>query len=195
MTGFVRAIRRGVLPCILLLASASTARATLVEYETSNVSGNTWRYDYTVTNDSLSRSIDELTIFFTLGLYENVNFGGAPAGWDALVIAPDPNLPDDGFYDALALGSGLAVGATLGGFYAVFDWLGSGTPGSQSFSVFDALTFDTLDVGFSVPRAAPPPTPVAEPHTLSLLIIAMLAAFGGAQRRRAGLSRSTARLS
>ena len=155
---------------LALATSFGSANATVIEYGATNVSGNLWQYDYTVTNDSLGASLDEFTIFFQLGLYENIAVGDTPADWDPLAIQPDPGLPDDGFYDALALVSGIAPGGTLGGFSLTFNWLGAGTPGSQLFNIVDATTIETLEQGFTSLRGgSTPPTAVPEPVSPLLL--------------------------
>jgi hypothetical protein len=126
-----------------------------------DLGGGSFEYEYSVTNDTLAVDIEEFTIFFEVGLYENLSATSTPADWDPLVIQPDTAIPDDGFYDALALVSGISPSDTLGGFGVSFDWLGSGTPGAQFFEVVDPITFAALDSGTT--------TPVPEPATLLLL--------------------------
>lgn len=185
MLAFARRALLGVM--VFGTVPVATSQATIIEYDTSNIAGTTWRYDYTVANNTLGASLNEFTIFFGRDLYQNVSLGGAPAGWDPLAIEPDPNLPDSGFYDALALGSGLAPGSGLSGFFVMFDWLGAGTPASQLFNVVDAETIETLEVGFTVPRVTTPPTtPVPEPSLLSLLAVAMLVGGLSVWRNRTG---------
>lgn len=123
--------------------------ATTVSFDVTNISGNTWEYTYTVANDTLGFDIEEFTIFFDVGLYENLVATATPADWDPLVIQPDLGLPDDGFYDALALVIGIAPGNSLSGFGVQFDFLGAGMPGSQLFQIVDPNTFDVLDEGFT----------------------------------------------
>ena len=90
------------------------------------------------------------------------------------------NLPDSGFFDSLALGTGLLPGASLGGFLVEFDWLGVGAPGAQSFTIVDPSTFATLDSGLTS-LVSDPPTGVPEPSTLGLLVLGLA---GIAARRR-----------
>ena len=133
----------------LLFANVFLAHATTVFYNVSNISGNTWEYSYTISNDMLTVDIEEFTIFFDVGLYENLVAASPPAGWDPLVIEPDPFIPDDGFYDALALSVGIAPDDSLGGFNVQFDYLGAGVPGDQFFDIVDPVTFMSLDSGFT----------------------------------------------
>jgi hypothetical protein len=146
--------------CLVALASivvTSTSNAAVIPYDAVEESGATWRYDYSVTNSTLGGAIDELTLYFPLGQYSNLSVSGAPSGWNSIVAQPDPNLPADGFYDSVALSSGLGSGQTLSGFSATFTWLGAGTPGAQSFDIIDPNTFATLESGRTVPAPVPLP--------------------------------------
>ena len=178
---------RNIFLFILLWASVSTASATTILYNITNTSGNTWEYMYTVKNDILSVDIEEFTIFFDSSLYENLVATTTPIDWDPLVIQPDLGIPDDGFYDALALVFGISPGEILGGFGVQFDFLGIGTPGSQAFDIVDAFTFDLLDSGITTlasvptPTPGPAPTPVPEPNLL-LLMSSGLLVFAGRKR-------------
>jgi hypothetical protein len=155
---------------VSLLAPVAPASATTVSYQATQVGATTWQYDYTVSNDSLGVDINEFTIFFALGDYANLSVFATPADWDSLVAEPDPNLPDDGWFDSLALVSGIAPGASLGGFSVRFDWLGQGTPGAQSFAVIDPETFAVLGSG----RSLSPGSPVPEPGSLALLGLGLI---------------------
>lgn len=137
---------------LVLATFAYCAQATTITYSTQNLGGNTWQYSYTVVNDTLAQSIDEFTIYFDLFLYENLSLAGqaTPPAWDAVAIEPDPALPDDGFYDGLALNLGIAQGAALGQFQITFDYLGNGAPKEQFFEVVDPTSFAVLDSGFTV---------------------------------------------
>lgn len=123
------------------------AEATTISYDVNNIAGNRWEYSYTINNDTLSGDIEEFTIYFAVGSYENLIAGTTPGNWDSLVTQPDVLLPANGFYDSLALVSGIAPNASLSGFSVAFDFLGSGTPGSQPYDIIDPLTFQTLDSG------------------------------------------------
>ncbi len=144
--------------------------ATMVDGMLTNLAGNRWQADYTVTNDTLASPIEEITIWFALGLYDNLSVLSTPSSWDAIAINPDPFIPDDGFYDALALSSGIGAGASLGGFSMAFDWLGSAsTPISQFFEVVDPFTFNVLESGqTSLSVSNPNPTPVPVPDSALL---------------------------
>lgn len=172
----------------LCIAAAGSAHATLIEYVATNLGGTTWEYEYTITNDTLGFDIEEFTIWFDYTLFDNLAIGPGPAGWDPLAIQPDPGLPDDGFFDSLALAGGIASGATLGGFTVTVDYFGAGAPGAQFFEIVDPLTFATLDSGMTV--QAQPPQPIPEPGMIALLAAAALA-FVAARRRRTPAAAAT----
>jgi hypothetical protein len=91
--------------------------------------------------------------------------------WDVISIQPDPALPDDGFFDALAL---VNAPATLSGFTIEFAWLGAGVPGAQPFVIYDS-DFATIESGITV--SAPNAT-VPEPSTLGLILVGLIALRG-----------------
>jgi hypothetical protein len=163
----------------LMFLIATNAHATYIEYEATNLSGNTWEYLYTVHNDTLTTDIEEFTIYFQVGLFENLAMAGAPTDWDPLAIEPDLLLPDDGFYDALALSSGIAPMASQGGFSVRFDYLGMGAPGPQHFEIVNPTNFAVMDSGMT--RLASVPMP--EPGTALLLLGGLLGGLAIAKRR------------
>jgi hypothetical protein len=150
----------------------------VIDYSVTPLGGQTWQFDYTVTNDSEALTIDEFTIYFDRTLFGSLVIVGAPDVWDPLVAQPDLELPSDGFFDALALAFGIAPGLSLSGFSVAFTFLGSGTPGSQPFDIVDPETFAVLASGVTSLAAQAVP----EPGTLSLLLLAAFVA--GAQRMR-----------
>jgi PEP-CTERM motif len=176
---------QGLVGAALLLVTA-LSHATVITYTANNVGGDTWRFDYALLNDTLNAPIEEFTIFFDRDLFSNLSFGAAPEGWDPLVVQPDLQLPDNGFFDALALGGGLAAGESLSGFSVTAGWLGIGVPGSQLWTIVDPLSFATLESGSTslfVPSEEPPPTSVPEPGSLALFAIGILGAASLRRRR------------
>jgi len=140
----------------------SSAYATVISYDTTNITGNRWQYNYTIVNDTLADNIEAFTIYFDVGLYDHLSFISVPTDWDPLTIQPDANLPGDGFFDALALVSGIAPSDLLGGFSISFDWLGQDAPGDQFFEIYDA-GFSVIDSGmtqFVVPINVPEPASI-----------------------------------
>lgn len=165
----------------LFISASSIAGASIVHYDVSQVDAatHTWQYDFSVTNDSLSGDLGEFAVFFDVGLYSNLQLIASPAGWDSLVVQPDPALPDAGFFDALALGAGLAPGASLGGFSVSFVFAGAGAPGAQAFSIYDA-DFAVIDSGRTQANAT---GTVPEPGSLLLLALALAVLVAGRSLR------------
>jgi PEP-CTERM motif len=164
------AIMRWFMAGLLGLAAAMPTHATTVRYDLSLVSGTTWQYNFSVTNDSLATSIDEFTIFFDQTLFSNLLLVSAPVGWDPLAIQPDPGLPQDGYFDWLALSTGIGQGQSLGSFRVRVNYGGNGAPGSSLFNVIDPKTFQTLDEGFTTATV----TAIPEPSTIALMTSGLL---------------------
>jgi hypothetical protein len=171
-----------VLAAVFAVLCAPVCQAAVITYSATNTAGSTWRYDYAVTNDTLAGSLEEFTIFFDRSFHTDLALSSSPADWDSIVVQPDLNLPDDGFFDSLALSGGLSAGDTLSGFSVTFDWLGVGQPGSQLWTVVDPLSFETIESGFTV--LLEPPVDVPEPGTVALLIIGLLGAVSGRRNAR-----------
>ena len=164
----------------LAVVGALPAQATVVRYDLGNVAGNTWQYDFSITNDSLATSIGEFTIFFDQALFSHLQLVSAPVGWDPLAIQPDMGLPQDGFFDWLALGPGIAQGQSLGSFRVRVDFSGTSAPGRSLFQVVDPKTFVTLDQGFTTPVV----TAVPEPGSMALLSTGLLLLLGKSRLSR-----------
>jgi hypothetical protein len=159
----------------------AVAHASLISYDVTSLGGTTWRYDYTIANDSLEVPVEEFTVYFEAGSFLNLRSPAGPSNWDVLAVEPDTALPDDGFFDALALIGGLMPGGAQNGFSIEFDFLGAGTPGSQFFEFLTA-SLDILDVGFT--QLAAVPAPVPEPASGSLFAGALAwVAFRKLRRR------------
>ncbi len=152
--------------CVVLFGNtASASLLTEIVYSTNDLGGGRWEYTYDVTNISLIPPIEELTIYFDYGQYDNlvVTTPETPPEWDQIVWQVEPILNDPGGYDALANAENIAIdiGETLSGFSVSFDWLGTGDPGSQFYEIVNPTTFETIDFGYTVP--------VPEPATLFLI--------------------------
>lgn len=134
----------------LYILSLTKAGATVISYDVTNISGNTWEYSYSLSNDTLAFDIQEFTIYFDYGVYQNLSITplSSPAGWDSLVIQPGAFLTNDGYFDSFSL-AGLAPGDSVGLFSVQFDFLGTGGPGSQFFEIVSANDFSVLDSGYT----------------------------------------------
>jgi hypothetical protein len=160
------------------LVCAPVANATFIEYSATSLGGNSWRYEYSVTNDTLADPLEYFVLDFDLSLYENLRDQVGPAGWDILLLQPDPLIPAGGVFDALALDGGITFGTTLAGFALTFDFLGPNAPGTQPFTVLDFGTFEPVESGVATDVNSVP-----EPGTLSLSLLALLL-LAGTRRAR-----------
>jgi hypothetical protein len=143
--------------CALILFAnlAWGSNATQVSYNVTQIGSARWQYDYTVSNKSLSEAIKEFTVHFDAASCSNLALvTPSPAGWDAIVMQPEPLLHDGGAYDAVTLGGGILGGQNAGVFSVKFDWLGAGAPGSQLYEIVNPSTFATIDSGSTVPEPA-----------------------------------------
>jgi hypothetical protein len=148
---------------------AVNGHSTVIDFTVTQITGTQWRYGYSIKNDTLSVPITEFTIFFNRGLYSNLSVAASPIDWDSLVAQPDPAIPADGFFDALAiplplLPGGIVPGGTAAGFTVVFDYLGANSPGRQHFDIVDER-FNVVDSGFTSSLTA-----VSAPATLALTL-------------------------
>lgn len=160
----------------LLLATAlgsSNAQSIVIDYELIALGSNSYQYNYIVTNDDFAPGIEEFSIFFDLGLYDNLIVTNTPSGWDSIVLQPDPALPDDGLFDSLALGPPITLGMTVSGFSVAFDWLGTESPENQYFDIVDPSTFDVLYSGATNLNSVSVP----EPSSLLLFIVGLISIF------------------
>lgn len=160
------------LVCVTFLAVFTpSAQAVAIEYAVAPLGGDSWRYDYTITNIGLPATFDELTVYFDVSQYTLLANALAPPGWDLIVVQPDAGIPSNGFYDALSL-FGAPGDATLSGFSVSFTYLGSGTPGAQLFELIDSSDFSLVQSGTT--QLPGPVIGVPEPSTLSLMLLAGL---------------------
>ena len=131
--------------CTFMPGAQTSVHATTITYTATDLNdilgpgGDFWEYRYTVSGQSFAPDMG-FSIVFTLGRYSDLEAPPVNGDWDVVAFQPDPSLPDDGFYDALAL----VNNATLTDpFVARFVWLGGSlmVPGAQAFLVY------TLDSG------------------------------------------------
>jgi hypothetical protein len=153
------------------LASATTITYTAIDLADSVGGEDLWRYTYTVSASTFDMDFG-FDIFFDPSLYEQLQDPPpiVNGDWDAITLQPDPLLPDDGLYDALALVDGASL---LDVFTVDFVYVGVGIPGSQPFEVFDP-SFDVIESGSTVP--------IPEPSTAALMALGLVGL--AAKRRR-----------
>ena len=144
------AARLAVMPILLCISSVANAQTPTVT-GVSSFSSGLYRYNYTITNNSLNELID-VTIHINSGPVLNLT---APTGYSTNY---DVNL---GLVDFLENTSVFATGTPVSGFF--FD-----SPLAPTrFGVFDALTADSLGGSASFTGTTLAPSP--EPGSIALL--------------------------
>lgn len=179
------AIRRVIVTIGFLVFSQSSAQAEGIESIATSLGGNSWRYDYTITNSTPSLAFDEVTIYFDHTKYSNLRQAAVPSGWDPFVAQPDTGIPADGYFDVLNLGMPLAAGEVVSGFSITFDLFASAAPAGQPFDVLDSSTFELINSGMVVLTST---SPVPEPGALTMMLMGM--GLVCIAQRRARTSRS-----
>lgn len=166
--------KRGFFVIIFMFIFTSNVFAVILTdifYEVDDLGSGRWEYTYDVKNVSLESPIEEFTIWFDYGRYDNllVTTPDPLAGnWDEIVLQPEPVISDDGLYDALTLALGIGEGEIVSGFSVSFDWLDEGVPGSQYYEIVvpDTSPMEVIDSGWT--------RPIPEPSTLLLLFVSTL---------------------
>jgi hypothetical protein len=180
----------------LLWATCQSASAITITYQAfdliDSVPGqDLWQYSYSVSDHSFA-SATGFSIYFDFSSYAQLESPppSVNAEWDALTIQPDPGLPGDGIYDALALVDNAYLSDP---FTVEFIWLGSGEPGAQYFEIYDT-NFSTMLSGTTqllVTAGGAGQTQVPEPP-VSVLLAAGLLSWMVARRKfyQKGLGRA-----
>lgn len=163
-----------------LLMAAGAAQAAMVEYSATFLGGQSWRYDYQLVNSGPAVEFDEFTVYFGSFNVSNLSVLASPAGWSSLVVQPDPQLPDVGYFDALNLSGLVPAGSTIPGFSILFTAAQDFVPGSQRFDLVLSDPFTTLHTGLTQAAVSAVPLPVP-----ALLLLAGLGLGATARRRRA----------
>lgn len=185
-----------ILGALALALSVQTAGATLIEYELTPTGGNSYRYEYNVTNDGTlgaGVALEWFAILFDPALYDEtsltiVTADPPAADWDELILGS--GLLIDAAYDVFALGGGIADGGSVAGFAVEFTWLGAGMPSVQGFEIFDPVSLNVIETGST--RATV--TSVPEPGTPALLLLAAITAVAMLRRKRQDVAAPASRL-
>jgi hypothetical protein len=154
--------RRRILAGLFLMSFVfpATAPAILIQYEATELSDTTegadlWQYTYAVSDHTFNAG-QGFTIYFDHLLYKEIESPTPTVNgeWDIIVWQPEPSVSTDGAYDALSVTS-KAEGASLEQPFTVqFVWLGDGTPGSQSFEIYQERPFNVLTSGTTTSLSA-----------------------------------------
>lgn len=157
-------------------AGALPARADPLDvtYTVTSLGGGSFEYAYMLSGYNLLTG-DDLAIYFPLATSANLtDLGTGGTDYSTFVFQPDPNLPADGEYDAIANGDDPNASTVLD---AAFVYSGTGIPGAQAFTLYDP-NYNVISTGETM--AAPTP----EPSTLLLLCSGILAIYAVRQRQR-----------
>lgn len=159
---------------------SAQVQAVSIRYQASDlrvtVSGqDLWRYVYQVSGNLTAFS--GFNVLFDSTLYGSLeDFPVAPnADWISSTSQPVSSLPADGLYTAIAAQDNASLADP---FTVSFVWLGTGTPGAQTFEVFGA-DFLVIETGSTSPFGAPA---IPEPGSL-LLVAGALGLLGWRNRR------------
>jgi len=160
---------RALVASVVLLGGA--AQAVTIKYQANDLSDlvagqDRWSYAY-----QLSGSFgffEGVNLLYPAANYADLDLTVPPdpGDWSSLLTQPDPVFPADGLLgiSAMALLSPIDVPFTL-----EFTWLGSGSPGEQSFEVLDD-SFNVVAVGRTT---LPAQTGLPEPGSLLLIGVAL----------------------
>jgi hypothetical protein len=163
---------------LCFVSFTNSASAANITYEATDLADivlgkDLWKYTYTV-SDHIFDINNGFSIFFDPQEYSNLE-DPAPAvniDWDILVFQPDGGLPADGIYDALSLSNGASLADP---FMLSFIWSGNGSPGAQSYEIFDA-SFNIVASGITVSN-------VPEPTSVFLLASGLIGIYGAKRKR------------
>lgn len=163
--------------------NASEAQAIAIQFDTTNINGDVWRYSYSVT-DFVFEANQALFIDFDSNLYRDLQAQPPAPNADWYTTTFPTSDPTPGVAGDLPPGSFVALsqigGASLADpFTVTFVWLGANAPGSQPFTVYQLLD----DEGIPVPIASGQTAPVPEPATLGLTAMGLAMACARLRRR------------
>ncbi|MBN1505151.1 MAG: hypothetical protein JW952_08835 [Candidatus Eisenbacteria bacterium] len=125
--------------------AAATVTASLV-YVEGPIENRTFRFDYTITNNSIEPSISGFIVFFDADGLNRANFLSytAPTYWDDVFVTPE--APDGSWnveWDELSGTDRIEPGESHNGFSVTFQWNDPyNYPGSQEFEVWNGGAYE-----------------------------------------------------
>lgn len=128
---------------LLFLVAGSSLRADTIYYQTTDLGSGNWQYTYTLSGFNLTAN-ELIAIYFDINSDSNLDPSPVPpnSDWSLQVFQPDPGIPTDGEMDSIAQVDSPSLADP---FTESFTYSGSGTPGPQSFSVYDTNFNDIFD--------------------------------------------------
>jgi hypothetical protein len=162
---------------VVTLAAPLSAIGAGISATYRPVTPNQWLVDFVVTGDGTPSVINDFTIYFPDATFASLSLAQSPAGWDSLLVQPDPTLHSAGFLDSLALGTGIGNGGSVGGFEVKFNFLGQGVPPALHFDINDA-NFHAVFSGVTSVTAVP------EPEIAWLMLLGFAAIAGSRIRAK-----------
>ncbi len=172
-----------------VLLSAGSVSAATIGYEVTHLSGNLWEYQYSVSDLSgITFLANETTIDinFDQSLYGTLSNGVTNSDFDLVLLQPPSQPPGaPGQYSAQAL---IDNPSLTGDFSVEFQYLGTGTPGSQPFTIDNYDPTTGFLMGTVARGTTSLPDTVPEPSVL-LMCCAGFVAIALLRWRRLRLSR------
>ena len=178
----------GAVVALVAAVLSAPAKAVTVKYTATDltdvvVGQDRWSIDYLVSGSFVG--FGGLNVVYSYAEFANLvaTTSPDPLVWTVNVTDPDPGLFADGLV-SLSPSADITVIDLL--FSVEFTWLGTGSPGSQAFEVFDDL-FAVVGNGQTAQAGVTDPNnSVPEPGTLlmvasALLLLALSRSRRGAQ--------------
>jgi hypothetical protein len=156
----------------LFCCIATAAGAVNITYSTVFLGSSNYQTAFNLNVEPGNAAVSEFTLFFSPEFYSGLTLSTSPAGFDSLLVQPDPSIPGDGFLDVLAAVP-VPGGSSSGAFVLDYQFITFGTPGLMPFDIVDPSSFQTLLSGFtSVVGAVVPvdPSKVPEPGSVLLML-------------------------
>jgi hypothetical protein len=184
----------GLMLSLILPCAASANPVPIIQYQATDmpdvtVGQDLWQYQYSVSYSTADTFMlnQSFSIFFDYNRYSGLQDPppevGTGTDWFTFVLQPDPGLPAEGEYDALALVDDPSLANS---FSLTFVWLGKAgsTPGVQPFLLNqfddDGIYLGSFGSGRTIPSGG---TVIPEPATL-LLVGLGLAALAAVRHNR-----------
>jgi hypothetical protein len=167
---------------VLFLSVRAFGGVVTINYDLMPISGDTYRYVYTVSNNGGLGPGVPLTLFdvlFDPALYDFssltiVTPSPLSTQWSEMLFPPLIGVP--AAYDVQATGPGIPDGGSASGFAVEFKWIGPGLPGGQPFEIFTD--------NFELAQTGATESTVPEPSAIFGITVALACGTLAIRRRR-----------